>query len=408
MAGSIQQSFQVRYQYSVHFTENLFAPDNLLLRDVVASGGRRPSTVLFVIDAGVTGIVELVQSYCASHRDTIRLPASPMVVPGGEAVKNTERHAKRVLRAIHRHGLCRQSFVVAVGGGAVLDMAGYAAATAHRGVRLIRVPTTVLSQNDSGVGVKNAINAFGKKNFIGVFAPPFAVLNDFTFLASLSDRHWRSGVAEAVKVALIKDRRFFARLERDAAALAAREMRPMRRLIRHCAELHLRHIGMGGDPFEMGSSRPLDFGHWAAHKLEQLTDFRLYHGEAVAIGIALDSTYSYLAGMLGEADWRRILALLSALGFALHVPELDSRQLLGGLDEFREHLGGELTVMLLERIGKGREVHQIDASRVSSAIGVLRQASVMGRDRVLQGRKYEAIDGQVHPDDQPNHRRLFH
>jgi 3-dehydroquinate synthase len=408
MASSIQQSFQVRYQYSVHFTENLFAPDNSLLRDIVVSGGRHPSTVLFAVDAGVSGIVESVRAYSASHRDAIRLSAGPLVVPGGEAVMNTERHPKRILRAIHRHGLCRQSFVVAVGGGAVLDMAGYAAAIAHRGVRLIRVPTTVLSQNDSGVGVKNAVNAFGKKNFVGVFAPPFAVLNDFTFLKSLSDRHWRSGIAEAVKVALIKDRRFFARLERDAAALAAREMQPMRRLIIHCADLHLRHIGTGGDPFETGSSRPLDFGHWAAHKLEQLSNFRLYHGEAVAIGMALDSTYSYLAGMLAEPEWRRILALLAALGFKLYVPELDSPQLIGGLNEFREHLGGELTVMLLERIGRGREVHEIDVSRVSSAIGLLRQAGVLARNRVLEGRKYEQIDGQVHLDDQPNHRRLFH
>ena len=123
-----------------------------------------------------------------------------------------------VHRAIHEYGIDRHAYVLAVGGGALLDMVGYAAATAHRGVRLVRVPTTVLSQNDSGIGVKNSVNAFGKKNFLGTFAPPFAVFNDFTFLTTLSDRDWRAGISEAIKVALLKDATFFAFLEEHATA----------------------------------------------------------------------------------------------------------------------------------------------------------------------------------------------
>ena len=211
---------------------------------------------------------------------------------------------------------------MAIGGGAVLDAAGYAAATAHRGIRLIRVPTTVLAQDDSAMGVKNGINAFGKKNYLGTFAPPFAVINDVAFLQTLPDRHWRAGVSEAIKAALIKDRAFFDFLESQAAALKARDLVAMEQVIRRCAVLHLSHIASGGDPFELGSSRPLDFGHWSAHKLEQLTDHRLGHGEAVAIGIALDTTYSYLAGFLPEDDWRRIISLLPALGLSVYVPEL--------------------------------------------------------------------------------------
>jgi 3-dehydroquinate synthase len=289
---------------------------------------------------------------------------------------------EEVLNAIHDARLCRHSYVAAIGGGAVLDVVGYAAATAHRGIRLIRIPTTVLAQDDSAVGVKNGVNAYGAKNYLGTFAPPFAVINDLTFLTSLSDRDWRSGIAEAVKVALVRDPEFFDAIERDAAKLSARDAAAMERLVRRSAALHLAHIASGGDPFEMGSSRPLDFGHWAAHKLEQVTDHRLRHGEAVAIGIALDSTYAYLTGSLGEAEWQRILALFTAIGLDLSASELsewldqpeDPRCVLRGLEEFREHLGGELTVMLLRSIGQPIDVHEIDTDVMMRSIELVARA----------------------------------
>ena len=144
--------------------------------------------------------------------------------------------------------------------------------------------------------------------------------------------------------------------------------------------LHLSHISSGGDPFELGSSRPLDFGHWSAHKLEQLTDHRLSHGEAVAIGIALDTTYSYLAGFLPEDDWRRIISLLPSLGLSVYVPELDQHldrdndpaSVLRGLDEFREHLGGSLTILMLRSIGAPFDVHEIRRDVMIRSIAVLR------------------------------------
>jgi 3-dehydroquinate synthase len=265
-------------------------------------------------------------------------------------------------------------------------MVGFAAATAHRGLRLIRVPTTILSQNDSAVGVKNSINAFGKKNFLGTFTPPYAVLNDSSFLVTLSDRDWRSGIAEAIKVGLIKDAAFFEFLEQHAPALAARDMASMQQLIYRCADLHVQHIAQSGDPFEFGSSRPLDYGHWSAHKLEQLTKYKLRHGEAVAIGIALDTTYSYLAGFLPEDEWQRVIGLLAAIGFALYVPQLsehlaqpnDPRCILHGLAEFREHLGGELTIMLLEAVGRSFEVHNVDFEIVKRSIRLIENLSQGG------------------------------
>jgi 3-dehydroquinate synthase len=325
-----------------------------------------------------------VAAYCDAHADAVELAAPPLVVPGGEAIKNHEGPVDEIRSAIDVHGVDRHSYVVVIGGGAVLDAVGYAAATAHRGVRLIRVPTTVLSQDDSGVGVKNGINAFGKKNFVGSFAPPDAVLNDYDLLLTLSDRDWRSGMSEAVKVALLKDAPFFTWLEANAKDLTARSIDAMAVLVHRSAELHLDHIATSGDPFELGSSRPLDFGHWSAHKLEQLSHHELRHGEAVAIGIALDSTYSYLAGRLPHAEWLRIVELFQRLRLPIWASELATPgtggrpAVLAGLEEFREHLGGRLTVMLLDRIGSGFEVHELDEAVLLEASDLLRRRAEEG------------------------------
>ena len=374
---TIRQRVEVAFSYPVHFTSGVFSPQNAALAQAVAaSEPTEPAKVLCVVDAGVlrsrAGMLDQIDRYWEWH--AARAICWSVVVPGGEGVKNDPAHVAALHATVDDLGICRHSYVVAVGGGAVIDMAGYAAATAHRGIRLIRIPTTVLAQNDSGVGVKNSVNRFGKKNFLGTFAPPWAVINDFDFLTTVSDRDWTSGTAEAVKVALLKDPRFFAALEADAPALRGRSMDAMKRLVHRCAALHLDHIATSGDPFELGSSRPLDFGHWAAHKLEQLSDYVLRHGEAVSIGIALDSTYAHLAGLLARRDWERILGLLAALGLPLYARELEARgadgrpAVLGGLDEFRQHLGGALTVPLVRRIGDSFEVHAIDERLVVESI----------------------------------------
>ena len=380
----IAQSFDVTYQYPVIFTTDVFAGDNLTLRDLCgrnATGG--PSRVLVVVDQGIDeafpALTGDIEAYCRHHADTLLLVREPMLVEGGEAVKNDHATVDAIQRAINDGGIDRHNFVIVVGGGAVLDMAGFAAATAHRGVRLIRIPTTVLSQNDSGVGVKNSINRFGKKNFLGTFAPPFTVIDDFAFLRGLPQREWLGGISEAIKVALLKDPAFFDYIEDNAGALVARDEAAMRWLIYRCAQLHVTHIATSGDPFEFGSSRPLDFGHWSAHKLEQLSDYRWRHGEAVAIGICVDVTYAWLSGLIPEATRERIVALFRALGLPTHAPELsdhlgvdgDPRNVLAGLNEFREHLGGQLTIMLLHGIGQGFEVHEIDQATMIRSIAAL-------------------------------------
>jgi 3-dehydroquinate synthase len=381
----IRQRVQVDFEYPVYFSTGVLNPSNLLMRDIVArSADETPSRLVVVVDRGVADhhprLLQQIEEYCQRHKTVLSLAAPVVLVPGGEGVKNDPRHVDEIHRAINDAGLCRHSYVVAIGGGAVLDAVGYAAATAHRGIRLVRMPTTVLSQDDSAMGVKNGINAFGKKNYLGTFAPPFAVINDVAFLPTLSDRDWRAGVSEAVKAALIKDRTFFDVIEQQAPALRNRDLAAMEQVIKRCAALHLTHIATSGDPFELGSSRPLDFGHWSAHKLEQLTSHRLGHGEAVAIGIALDTTYSYLAGFLPEDDWRRIISLLPSLGLSVYAPELgehlDSPDhpagILRGLDEFREHLGGTLTILMLRSIGAPFDVHEIRRDVMIRSIGVLR------------------------------------
>ncbi len=371
----LQQSFSVKFEYKVFFTNHLFSRNNAGFSDFLKEN-KSAGTVqkmLVVIDEGVhqahPALVSDIRNYFEKTPEVYLVP-EVLVVPGGELAKNDETLLYRIIDAVNKHGIDRHSYITAIGGGAVLDMAGYAAAISHRGVRHIRIPTTVLSQNDSGVGVKNGINFYRKKNFLGTFAPPVAVFNDFHFLTTLSDVDWRSGMSEAVKVALIKDSSFFEWLEANATALAARDMPAMEYLVKRCAELHLQHIA-GRDPFEMGSSRPLDFGHWSAHKLEALTDFAIRHGEAVAIGIALDSVYSMLTGRLSAGENERILSLLQNLGFPLVHTKLQFGEghspLLDGLTEFREHLGGILTIMLLRGIGHGEEVHSMDEQLIREA-----------------------------------------
>ena len=376
----IERSIQVSWQLRVFFTEDVFAPDNSVLRNALADSA--PRKVLVLLDDALSQaqpeLEQRIDIYFCMRAASLKLVRPPLLVGGSENAKNSPVLVNEIQSHLNRHHIDRHSYLVAVGGGALLDVAGLAAATAHRGVRLIRIPTTTLAQADSGVGVKNGINAFGKKNFIGTFAPPHAVINDFKLLDSLQPHDKRGGYIEAVKVACIRDAAFFAELEADAEKLAAFEPVAMKHLIRRCAELHLDHIATGGDPFEMGSARPLDFGHWAAHKLEQLSGFNLSHSAAVAIGIALDVLYSRNAGLLSEASATRILALIRRLGFSLFTHELlaanDSGQLLllAGLEEFREHLGGQLTVTLLEEIGRGIEVHSLDESKIIAAIHELR------------------------------------
>jgi 3-dehydroquinate synthase len=379
-AQPLQGRFQVSYHYPVLFTDHIFQADNPCLYQQLTRLGPGPITVLVFVDEQLLlcspQLPQQINSYFSAHAADLHLQAEPIAVPAGELSK-TPDVLQHLYAHMLKHGLDRHCHVLALGGGAVLDAVGYACATFHRGMRLIRIPSTVLAQNDAGIGVKNGINAFAQKNLLGTFYPATAVINDFQLLLSLSQRDQIAGLAEAVKVAVIKDAAFFQWMEQQAEALASFEHSASRYAIRRCAELHLDHITGAGDPFERGNGRPLDYGHWAAHKLENLSQHRLRHGEAVAVGMALDALYANASGLLSDADSQRLLQLLDTLGFNLCPPELSLRDAQGrspillGLEEFRQHLGGQLAIPMLCRLGQSVDVHHIDMPLMELALSRL-------------------------------------
>lgn len=365
------------FKHRIVFTRDVFGAGLQDLAEVFADAAGEKRGLILIEDAVAQAWPELEFSAREGMSSLGFEIAGLGVLPGGEQVKADDALVREVWRLIDAAHLDRHSYVVAIGGGAFLDAVGFAAATAHRGMRLVRVPTTTLAQCDSGVGVKCAINGFGKKNWIGSFAVPFAVVNDFAFLQSLDPITRRAGLIEAVKVALVKDREFFEWIEARLEGLAALDAQLLEACVERSAMLHARHIAEGGDAFESGSSRPLDFGHWAAHKLESMTGGELSHAPAVAIGLALDVLYSVEAGLASPTLAERALQLISGLGLQTFHQALDWRDerghrvVLGGLEEFREHLGGRLTVLMLKDIGCGENVHEINVEILDRCIARL-------------------------------------
>jgi len=369
----VESPFAVTFQHRLRYTDDVLGRDRAALAEVLEPSGDAPAKVQFFLDGQLaisrpevaSGLMRAV----AQHLRRCAPAGEVQIVPGGEAIKNDREQLDRILRAFHEADLDRRSYVVVVGGGAVLDAVGFAAAIAHRGLRLVRLPTTTLAQADSGVGVKNAVNFFGKKNWLGAFAVPWAVINDTSLLATLPDRDFVAGFSEVVKVALLKSPATFDRLCRTAARIRRRDLGAALPMIRASVEMHLAHITRGGDPFEAREARPLDFGHWSAHKLEPMTGYALRHGEAVALGVAIDTVYSSMALGLPRRDAARVLRCLADLGFALDHPALqEATPLFDGLEEFRQHLGGRLTVTMLRGVGDPVDIHEVDLDLMRSAI----------------------------------------
>ena len=384
----IEKKIRLEYAHRILFTRGVFAPENTTIRDLLLldQPNKVPRVLIFADDHVVSanpGLLAAIRNYARAHAEVLDMAGEPVILPGGEPCKNDFALVQQCWQAINDAALDRHSYIFVIGGGAALDLVCFAASTAHRGIRHVRFPTTTLSQGDGGVGVKNGVNYFGKKNWVGSFSVPFAVVNDFAFLESLPVRERRNGIIEAIKVSLIRDKAFFEEIEGLAGALANLEQPALERLVQRSAELHVEHIATGGDPFELGSARPLDFGHWAAHKLEQITHFQVTHGEAVAIGMAVDLVYSVKKGILAAATAERVLDLIERIGFETYhsglLAEGSSGEpvILEGLEEFREHLGGELTVTLVPDVGHKIEVHEMDRQLILAAMDELHERTLV-------------------------------
>ncbi len=370
------KDFEIRIStpHRIRFTRDAFSLENRMLIDLLETNGH--AKVLVFIDNGVAEAFPELESQVNGYLD--RMPGfdsrGTIVKTGGEVCKRDTNTLQAAWDKIEESGIDRHSYIICIGGGAYLDVIGLAATTAHRGIRFVRFPTTTLAQDDSGVGVKNGINAYGKKNFLGTFAVPYAVVNDFSFLHGQPETERRAGIVEAVKVALVKDAAFFRWIEDHCDKLTALQPHTLEETVERSALLHASHIAYGGDAFETGNSRPLDFGHWAAHKMEQLTDFALSHADAVGVGVALDTIYSWKTGRLDEPSAMRILTVLKKLQLPTWHESFEiltddgTRAVFVGLEEFREHLGGELTVLLLQSIGKGVDVHSMDTQLLDECI----------------------------------------
>ena len=391
------KSFSVPFVHRLRFTDDVLGTDCSVLAELLAPSGGEPARVQFWLDEQLAkaqpSLRARIRRFAAAHSERLTMPGNIQTVPGGEDVKNDIHIVERMLKCMNAADLDRRSYVVVIGGGAVLDAVGFAAALAHRGIRLVRLPTTTLAQADSGIGVKNAVNLFEQKNWVGTFAVPWAVVNDAALLQTLSDRDFRCGFSEAVKVALLKDAAGFDEICASADSIRRRDWAAAAPVIRRSAELHLAHITEGGDPFEALEARPLDYGHWSAHRLEVLTDFELRHGEAVAIGVAIDTVYSALVHGLPASDAERTLDCLARLGLPLAHPVLqDTESIFDGLEQFRQHLGGRLTLTMIPRVGEKIDVHEIDHAQMRAAVERVQTYAVAANPQATLTQQAAAIN----------------
>jgi 3-dehydroquinate synthase len=278
------------------------------------------------------------------------LRATLLQVRAGEKSKTRETKARLEDRMLAL-GAGRDSAVIALGGGMITDLAGFTAATLHRGVPFVAVPTTLLAMVDAAVGGKTAVDHPRGKNLIGAFHPPRAVFADVATLATLPERQFRSGLAEVVKTAVLGDEALFRRLERSPAAFLMRHPGALADLVAACCRVKGRVVE--ADERESNLRAVLNFGHTLGHALELLSAYRLPHGEAVSIGMALESRAAAAAGILLWKEADRIVALLKALGLPVRPRgRFSPARVLSAARSDKKARGGELRYALPRRIGR--------------------------------------------------------
>jgi 3-dehydroquinate synthase len=280
-----------------------------------------------------------------------------LVFPAGEASKTRETKARledRLARA--RFG--GDGWIIALGGGVTGDLAGFLAATWHRGVPLVQAPTSLIAMVDAAIGGKVGVDHPAAKNLVGAFHAPLAVAADTATLATLPEREYRSALAEVVKCGAIASRALFRQIERDRSAILRRGASAVDRLVARAAGVKARIVSR--DERESGERRLLNFGHTLGHAIESASGWRVRHGEAVAMGLVLESRIAVRLGILAEDDAARIERLLGMLGLPGEVPaRLDPRRLMDAIRLDKKARGGRVHLVLPEAIGRhaGGDAH---------------------------------------------------
>jgi len=294
-------------------------------------------------------------------------PKASVVLPDGEAFKNVET-MDLIYDALLSNGFDRGCTVIALGGGVIGDMAGYAAASYQRGVNFIQIPTTLLAQVDSSVGGKTGVNHRLGKNMIGAFHQPVAVLADMSVLSTLSDRELKAGLAEIIKYGFIIDERFFSWLETNMNALLSRDKRAIAHAVKRSCEIKADVVA--ADEFERGQRALLNFGHTFGHAIEAGMGYGNWlHGEAISAGMVMGLDMSQRCGMIDQSDVDRGSALLTAAGLpTIPPPEVDKKTFERFMLRDKKVIEGQIRLILLESIGKAVVSSDFDTEKLHETL----------------------------------------
>jgi len=368
MIKQYQLNLSLKGDFTVELLADLFNQENDLINSIASTAG-----CFFVIDKGIGEIAtDKVISYLKHYNLINENSDNLLLLAGGEQLKDGLTPALNLISGLEDAKIDRKGKLFLIGGGSLLDMGGFAASMYHRGIDYVRIPTTLLSQIDAGIGTKNGINYLRQKNSLGFFKSPQFVFIDPEFLVTLPDRQIRSGLAEAIKIALISHKELFRAIEKNYQDLLKRDFLSENSLyiIWETIVAHLDQIM--SDPHENKIARPLDYGHEWGHRLEIISDHELNHGEAISVGMALDSHISYQKGFLTTNEVHKIIGLFITVGLPVYHHLATKDNLWQGLDDFRRHLGGELTITLLNQIGVKIDTHEISEDELESAIEFLK------------------------------------
>ncbi len=369
-----------RHDLAVRVTRDVLSPRNPDLLELLRR--REPAArhrAFFVVDSGVAAarpdVPAAVEAYARAHSASLVLAGAPLIVQGGDAVKARGEVCDWIRARLTGAGIDARSHVVIVGGGALLDCAGFAAATLHGGIRVTRVPTTLAAQVSSAWSCDSAVHACGRRDWMRAAQAPFAVAIDPRWLASLPENERRCGLAEALRVAALGDPRLFHWLCDRTEALAAFDRRAIETLTRWCARLQWERL-RGQDPAHPGDGRAAGLGRWAGYALRALADDAGNEEEA-SIGLAVDVLLSVvLTGLAPEAA-KAALEAMTALGLPLWHEALGRSDdegrpaLIAGLAELREREGGAPSVTLLSALGRPARSDCVGAEALAAVLEAL-------------------------------------